>query len=228
WTSSDAQSLCSADCVDSLNAWESRVNTVCGDETTIQNGIIVKARALPLTFTYNAGLVCTRDATSSWCFVESQSWRGSDYIRYDTSMCFSDGDNNSTVAPQCWDPNFDLDEIDSDMAAIRNLYGKDLYCSECFLQLYCKRLLNPWLPVSNFTDYLIGQFDDLQSNCSTTLPYSTSASTLYVGDAPTSTSATGPTATGPSTTTTPACLGQRVQPLESWLICDDLSDTFVS
>ncbi|KAK3366796.1 agglutinin isolectin 1 [Lasiosphaeria ovina] len=154
------------------------------------SGTFLAALALPLTFTYNAGLVCTRDAASSWCFLESQSWRGSDYIRYDPSMCFSDGDNNSTVAPQCRDPNFDLDKIDSDMAAIRNLYGKDL------------------------------------SNCSTTLPYSTSSSTLYVGDAPTSTSTTGPTATGPSTTTTPACLGQMVQLLENWLICDDLSDTY--
>lgn len=58
--------------------------------------------------------------------MESQTWQGSDYIRYEPTMCFSDGDDNSTVAPQCSDPDFDLDEIDSDMAAIRNLYGKDL------------------------------------------------------------------------------------------------------
>lgn len=88
--------------------------------------------------------------------------------------------------------------------------------------------MNPWLPVSNFTDYLIGEFDDLQSNCSTTLPFSTSASTLYVGDAPTPTTTDGPTSTGPSTTATATCVGQMVQPLQNWLICNDLSDEFVS
>lgn len=93
----------------SLSAWESRVDLVCGDKTTIQSGIVVKARALPLTFTYNVDLVWTRDAESSWCFVESQTWRGSDYIRSEPTMCFSDGDDNSTVAPQCSDPGFDLD-----------------------------------------------------------------------------------------------------------------------
>ncbi|KDN72120.1 hypothetical protein CSUB01_11859 [Colletotrichum sublineola] len=225
WNTGDAQSLCSADCVNGLSAWESRVDSVCGEETTIQNGIVVKARALPLTFTYNAGLVCTRDAASSWCFVESQTWRGSDYIRWEPTMCFSDGDDNSTVAPQCSDPEFDLNEVNSNMAAIKNLYDKELYCSDCFLQLYRKRLLNPWLSVNNFTDYLIDEFDDLQINCSTTLPYRTSASTLYIGDA-TSTTTTGKTVTYPSTTATPTCMGQMVEPIENWLICNDLSDTY--
>ncbi|KAK2007838.1 agglutinin isolectin 1 [Colletotrichum eremochloae] len=153
------------------------------------SGTCLEALALPLTFTYNAGLVCTRDAASSWCFVESQTWRGSDYIRWEPTMCFSDGDDNSTVAPQCSDPEFDLNEVNSNMAAIRNLYDKDLI------------------------------------NCSTTLPYRTSASTLYIGDA-TSTTTTGKTVTYPSTTATPTCMGQMVEPIENWLICNDLSDTY--
>ncbi|RYP41199.1 hypothetical protein DL767_001203 [Monosporascus sp. MG133] len=225
WTPTDVTQLCSFACTESLGAWERTVNTVCAEETTIQNGVIVKARALPLTFTYNAGLVCTRDqAASRWCFLDSQTWQGSDYIRWDPDMCFSDGDDNSTVAPECADPGFDVDEVDDDMSAIRNLYDRDLYCSDCFLQIYRKRLLNPWLPNANFTDYLIDQFDDIQRECSTSLPYTTSASTLYVGEA-TSTTTTGATPTGPSTTATPTCQGQTIQPLANWLTCDDLSDT---
>lgn len=129
--------------MDSLSAWESRVDSVCSDETTIQGGIVVKARALPLTFTYNADLVCTRDKESAWCFVDSQTWQGSDYIRYDPIMCSSNGDDNSTVAPQCEDPDFDMDEIDSDMAAIRNLYGKDLVRGHGCVWFGIPQLANP-------------------------------------------------------------------------------------
>lgn len=41
-------------------------------------------------------------------------------------MCFSDGDDNSTIAPECADPGFDIDAVDSDMSAIKNLYDRDL------------------------------------------------------------------------------------------------------
>ncbi|GIJ86398.1 hypothetical protein Asppvi_005286 [Aspergillus pseudoviridinutans] len=140
-------------------------------------------------------------------------------------MCFTDGDDNSTVAPQCADPDFDIGAISDDMSALTNIYDKELFCNECFLNLYRQRLLDPWLPVSNFTDYLIDQFDLVQTNCSTTLPYSTSASTLYVGTA-TATTTTSATTTGSSPTTTPTCLGQMVQPLQNWLTCNDLCDTY--
>jgi hypothetical protein len=88
--------------------------------------VIVKERALPLTFTYNADLVCMQDSESNWCFVDSQSWQGSHYIRYDPDMCFSNGDDNSTVAPECSDPDFALDTITDDMAALTNIYHSDL------------------------------------------------------------------------------------------------------
>jgi hypothetical protein len=118
--------LCTSDCVSSLSSWRSNVETVCADETTVQAGVIVKARALPLTFTYNAGLVCMQDSASNWCFLDSQTWQGSDYIRYDPIMCFSNGDDNSTVAPQCADPDFDLDVVTDEMAALTNIYDKEL------------------------------------------------------------------------------------------------------
>ena len=102
---------------------------MCGDETTQQAGIIVQTKALALTFTYNTGLVCQKDSASRWCFLESQKWQGSDYIRYDPVMCFSDGDDNRTVAPECADPDFDTDIITNDMQAMTNMYNRDLVCN---------------------------------------------------------------------------------------------------
>ncbi|KGO42419.1 hypothetical protein PEX1_056720 [Penicillium expansum] len=224
WTTTDVNNLCTTDCVSSLSSWKDNVATVCAEETTIQGNVVVKARALPLTFTYNSDLVCMQDSSSNWCFLDSQTWQGSDYIRWDPTMCFTNGDDNSTVALQCADPDFDIGDISDDMAALTNLYDKELFCNECFLNLYRQRLLDPWLPVTNFTDYLIDQFDLVQANCSTTLPYSTSASTLYVGTA-TATTTTSATTTTDSTTTA-TCLGQMVQPLQNWLTCNDLCDTY--
>ena len=43
-------------------------------------------------------------------------------------MCFTDGDDNSTVAPQCADPDFDPGSISDDMSALTNIYDKELVC----------------------------------------------------------------------------------------------------
>lgn len=85
------------------------------------------------------------------------------------------------------------------------------------------RLLDPWLAPSNFTGYLINQFDYVQSNCSTTLPYTTSSSTLYIG-AQTAATTTVTATTNVTVAPTPTCLGQVVQPLANWLTCNDLCD----
>lgn len=95
------------------------------------------------------------------------------------------------------------------------------------MKLYRQRLLDPWLAHSDFTDYLIDQFDRIQQNCSVTLPYTTSDSTLYVGLAtPTVTDLTSTVPTPTATSTeTPACQGQLVERQPNWLTCNDLSDT---
>jgi hypothetical protein len=85
-------------------------------------------------------------------------------------------------------------------------------------------MLDPWLAETNFTGYLIGQFEDIQMNCSTTLPYTTSSSTLYIGTQTVSSTVVTTTASGRATAT-PTCLGQVVQALADSLTCNDLSDT---
>lgn len=114
-----------------------------------------------------------------------------------------------------------LDQIDPAMKAVSNLYSSELFCSECFMKVWRQRLLSPLLPAGNFTDYLIEQFEDMQTVCSTTMPYVTSASTLYVGT-PTATI----TATATRTGTTPTCTGQWVGPAPTPLGCNQLADMY--
>ncbi|ROW14910.1 hypothetical protein VPNG_03306 [Cytospora leucostoma] len=84
-------------------------------------------------------------------------------------MCAPDGLNDTDLPAQCNDTDFDSDDVLNDMSAMVNPYESSLYCSEYFLELYRQRLLDPWLTSSNFTDYLISEFDGVQSNCSTKL-----------------------------------------------------------
>lgn len=96
--------------------------------------------------------------------------------------------------------------------------------------------MNPWLADGTFTEYMIDEFDSLQANCSTTLPYTTYTSTLFVDlvtemstatPTPTPTSSeSGASSTSVPPTVTPTCIGQIVEPVENWLTCNDLSDTY--
>lgn len=49
-----------------------------------------------------------------------------------------------------------------------NLYTDDMLCSECFLQMMYTRLNSPYLPDHDFSDYLIGQYQDVLDVCNAT------------------------------------------------------------
>ncbi|KAH8665152.1 hypothetical protein BGZ60DRAFT_470790 [Tricladium varicosporioides] len=204
WYMDNITTLCTTTCRNSLDSWKSKVTGACAKDKLGLSGIEVEAKAMVFQITYNFDLACLQDSKNKWCFFDSQNWVGSNYIRWE---------------PTCNDPNFDISDISDEMSSLTNLYDKTLYCSECYLKLLRQRMLDPWLAKSNFTNYLITQFDKLQKNCSTTLPYTTSASTLYIGT---------PTVTTLSATTTSVsttCTGQIVAPIEDPLICNDFSDT---
>lgn len=128
WTSGNVTTLCTSTCLTSLASWQSNVDTVCGDETTIQAGLIVRAKALPLSFTYPTQLVCMKDTEDNWCFLESQEWTGSDFIRWDPTMCSPSDDDDDFVAPECYHEGFDLDSLDSEMMSLNNMYDEELVC----------------------------------------------------------------------------------------------------
>ncbi|KAF4634252.1 hypothetical protein G7Y89_g3857 [Cudoniella acicularis] len=217
WYKENITSLCTSTCQSSLESWKGKVSSACAKDTIVQSGVEVQAKAMVFQITYNFDLACLQDSKNNWCLFESQNWVGSNYIRWEPTMCF---ETNSTV-PQCNDPTFDISHISDDMSSITNLYNKTLYCDECYLKLFRQRMLDPWLPKSNFTDYLVTQFGSLQSACSTSLPYTTSASTLFLGT---------PTTTAKATTTSAfmmtTCTGQTLKPLNQPLTCNELSDQF--
>jgi hypothetical protein len=91
--------------------------------------------------------------------------------------------------------------------------------------MWKQRLLSPHLAESDFTDYLIEQFEDLQGNCSTTMPYTTSAATLWLTLGATATSSAVPTTTS-SSAATATCAGQIIPVSNPPLGCNPLSDTY--
>jgi len=241
WYKENITTLCTADCSSSVNAWLKAVDTDCASDTVTQANIVVKARTIPLQYTYGYSLACLQNkyvldvfcslklstnssSAKDWCFLKSQTWSGSDYIRYDSAMCLVDD-----PPAICDQEDFEVEQLDPTLQTITNLYSSSLLCDECFLKIWRQRLLSPFVIAGNWTQYRVNQFDAMQKNCSTSLPYSTSAATLFVGTAnasmiPTPTSGIIPINTG--ITVAPTCTGQVVQPSTSPLTCNDLSDLY--
>lgn len=93
--------------------------------------------------------------------------------------------------------------------------------------MWKQRLLSPHLADSDFTNYLIEQFEDLQGNCSTTMPYTTSAATLWLTLGATATATTSSAVTTTSSSlVTATCAGQIIPVSSTPLGCDPLSDMY--
>lgn len=175
----------------------------------------------------------TWPSAKDWCFIESQTWVGSDYVRYDPEICFVE--NPPEI---CEDTSFDPDIIDSTLQSVVGLYEPDLYCDECFLKIWRQRLLSPFLTTGDWTQFRIDAFEELQSNCSIHMPYVTSDYSLFVGTptaTPTATSAihippacTFDLASGQyiCPTASTSCTGQIVEANPELRGCSAIADEF--
>ncbi|KAL4860750.1 hypothetical protein BDV12DRAFT_89694 [Aspergillus spectabilis] len=85
--------------------------------------------------------------------------------------------------------------------------------------MWRQRLMSPNLPNGGFGQYLLDQYKKIESECSTTLPVTTYASTLLVS---TSTNPQATTTSTPSPATT--CFGQPVEP--AGLTCGEIADRY--
>lgn len=93
--------------------------------------------------------------------------------------------------------------------------------------MWRQRLLDPFIQDGDSSAYLLDQYNLIQKNCSTSLPVTTSSSTLFVSNALiTSTSASGtPTTTSGAATTT--CAGQLIKPpAASNIYCQELAQQY--
>jgi hypothetical protein len=168
---------------------------------------------------------------NDWCFLNSQTWVGTDYIRYDEALCAVDS------SPEiCDDVDFDVEALDPSLQSVIGLYDK----YECFLNVCRQRLLSPFLVSGNWTQYRIEAFEELQKGCSVAMPYVTTAFSLYVG-IPTTTPVLPlcsfdpsigeyicptVTVTASGAITTATCTGQIVQPPLKFRGCNPLSDQY--
>jgi hypothetical protein len=156
-----------------------------------------------------------------WCFLESQEWVGSEFMRYDPEMC-ADEDPPAI----CETEDFDENGVDPAYESVIWLYDRSLYCNECFLKIWRQRLLSPFLTSGTWTQFLIDQFDVLQNNCSTSMPYTRSKQTLLLSKAigtPISTTS-GAVTTGVAATTT--CTGRVIRPSVTPQYCNRLVDLY--
>lgn len=85
--------------------------------------------------------------------------------------------------------------------------------------------MSPLLPDGAHTQYLLDQYQNIQRNCSTTLPVTTYGTTLLV-TATTTVTASTPAGTVTATATSTTCMGQLVQPFDTYRPCFNISDTY--
>ncbi|KAJ8124182.1 hypothetical protein ONZ43_g37 [Nemania bipapillata] len=89
----------------------------------------------------------------SYCWLESQSWVGQD----PDPDCAADPTNVF-----CTDPD--------SQKRIANVYNDTILCSNCFLSVLWWRINSPFLPDTDYSDYLIEQFQDIKDVCNVTMP----------------------------------------------------------
>ena len=82
--------------------------------------------------------------------VESLSWVGSDIVRPDCST--------DPTAQQCVNPY----NVTAENERLANLYNDSMLCSDCFVQMMYYRVTSDYLPDSDYSDYLVDQFQDIQ------------------------------------------------------------------
>jgi hypothetical protein len=96
-------------------------------------------------------------SNSDWCMIESLSWTGSDVIRPDCSI--------DPTHQQCLNPA----NVTAENQRLANLYNNTLLCSDCFISMLYQRITSDYLPDSDYSDYLVAEFQDIQDVCSTTI-----------------------------------------------------------
>lgn len=133
--------------------------------------------------------------------IESLSWEGSDVVRPDCSV--------DPTAQQCINPY----NVTADNQRMANLYNNTLLCSDCFVKMLYQRITSDYLPDSDFSDYLVAEFQDIQDVCSTTIAATISTRPLW--DLPTafptaSTTTNSSLANATSTPTTTTSLASSI------------------
>ncbi|OBT81991.1 hypothetical protein VE02_09310 [Pseudogymnoascus sp. 03VT05] len=157
WSADNLTTLCTSTCTTSAQSWMENVFMSCLSDTLTVYGKAVPADTVAGRYTDGLGIACLQSSSSDWCIIESLNWVGSDIIRPDCSVDSTD--------PSCSNPA----NVTADNQRIANLYNDTILCDECFMKLFYERLGSDFLPDSDYSDYLVDQFQDIQDVCSTTI-----------------------------------------------------------
>lgn len=241
WEDDNVTALCDGNCSSQATDWYMDTTGACGtslktlrlvltsksilltkgwgyadDEYLSAYGKLVPVISVTERYVDNMHIVCIPSWSDNytWCLPESQEWVGSDIIRpVDCTTTPSD--------PTCGGNSSAIPEDNTRMA---NLYGDDILCNDCFVQQLYARVTSSYLEDSDFSDYLVEQFLDVQDICSTRFPeFTVRATSTYDVAPPVTVVATTATTSMPPSTST--CAGQ-VLTQAATSSCDSLSQEF--
>ena len=203
WEDDNVTALCSGNCSSQTSLWNFNVAYDCFGQTLSVGGKLVPADTVSGRYMDGMNIACLSSYDEySWCLTESQNWVGSDIIRPDCSVTPSD--------PQCENAT----NLAPGNNRLANLYSDDVLCSSCFLQMLYARIVSPFLPDTDYSEYLVDQIQDVGDICSTTIPNITTRALPSYDTAPFPTSqyfgniSSSPT----SVSVVPTCTGQMVNP----------------
>ncbi|KAJ0274232.1 hypothetical protein CBS470a_011879 [Colletotrichum nupharicola] len=151
-----------------MSTWTKTVASACADDWLIVGDRAVPAETLSLRFSEGLEIACLRDTSNQWCLPASYNWTGSDVVQIDCKANPTD--------PWCINPA----NVSAENSRISTLYDDDLLCSECFLNMLYRRVTSEFLPDTDHSDYLVGEFQDIQLVCQTSIgPLATRSVPLY-------------------------------------------------
>ncbi|KAL8836527.1 MAG: hypothetical protein Q9170_002882 [Blastenia crenularia] len=161
WELDNVTDLCKNDCFNAVDTWNDDVQTRCALDEIVAYGKVVPAASISGRYFDGFNIACLtnqnateyEDVDTAYCLIESQNWVGSDVIRPDCTIDASD--------PSCVDST----NVSPDNERLANLYDNDVLCSECFIQLMYRRITSQYLPDHDYSDYLIGQYQDILDVC---------------------------------------------------------------
>ncbi|PGH05049.1 hypothetical protein GX51_03146 [Blastomyces parvus] len=163
WFKDNVTTLCTAECSRALSTWLADVEIQCADDQINNDGRFIEPYTIPLRYIAGYDMACLQDSFNNWCYLESQGWESAGNVKWGSDLCYGDD-----PPPQCDDQVLMAADAtaDPDTMSVTNLYSKDLFCSECFMLMWRQRLLSPILSPGKFTEYLVDQFNKINSACS--------------------------------------------------------------
>lgn len=157
WQESDVTTLCTPRCINAATGWKTKVEQACAKDYLRSGDRYVPADTLSDRMSEGLNIACMRSSSNQWCLLESYEWTGSDVIHVDCEANPTDS----------WCLN--RADFSANQSRMSTLYDDDLLCSECFMKLLHARVTSDFLQDTDYGDYLINEFQDIQNVCKKTV-----------------------------------------------------------